>query len=159
MLKKTIMAFGLIAPLVCSVNVSAQDRSFGEIYTECGLGGMLGSAIDNQSAGQILAIISNVTWDLGTTAISSQISSPETCASSEGTVATYIHQAYDALEQDIASGEGEYLETLRALSNGDETFNASLRSQFALHAANPKFSEQTHYEKAQALFDIVTQQI
>ena len=41
---------------------------------------MLGAAIENKSAGQILAIISNITWDLGTTAISSQLSSPDTCA-------------------------------------------------------------------------------
>jgi len=41
----------------------AHSREFGEIYAECGLGGMIGKS------NETIAIITNITWDLGTTAL------------------------------------------------------------------------------------------
>lgn len=41
------------------------NRTFGQIYTQCGLGAMIAPHTP------VVAAITNVTWDLGTTAISS----------------------------------------------------------------------------------------
>jgi hypothetical protein len=156
-LKKIAIALSLMSPLMMTTVSTAEARSFGEIYTQCGLGGMLGSAIENKSAGQILAIISNVTWDLGTTAISSQVSSPESCAGGAGAVAAYINHSYEALELDIASGYGEHLDTLKAISNGGEHFSASLRADFVQLASADDFALMSRYEKAESLYNLVVE--
>lgn len=155
MLKKTMLALTIASPLLMVDASVAAGRSFGEIYTQCGLGGMLGAAIENKSAGQILAIISNVTWDLGTTAISSEVSSPESCAGGNGAVAAYINQSYDALEQDLASGYGDHLDTLKVLSNGGDDFSVELRAEFTEQVANPEFASMSQYQKAEMLYNLV----
>jgi hypothetical protein len=73
----------------------------------------------------------------------------------DGAVATYIHHSYDAIEQDIASGQGPHLDTLKSLTGGDENFNADVRTQFSQFVVSPGFSQFSHYEKSEALFDIV----
>ena len=61
------------ASLLVFSSMSFADREFADIYTECGLGAMI--APNNEA----VAAVTNVTWDLGTTAISSDASSEENC--------------------------------------------------------------------------------
>ena len=56
-----------------SVVHSEEVESIENAYVQCGIGAAIFK--NNKTA----AIISNIIWDLGTTAISSQTSSPETC--------------------------------------------------------------------------------
>ena len=60
-------------------------------WTDCGLGALVFSGVDGDG-GKIGAAISNIIWDLGTTAVSSATSSPDTCARHEVTAAAFIHQ-------------------------------------------------------------------
>ena len=69
-------------------------REFAEIYTDCGIGGMIAPRSD------AVVAITNVTWDLGTTAISSNISSPDSCSGGQAEKAVFIHDSYDVLELD-----------------------------------------------------------
>ncbi len=153
MLKKSLIAMGLAAPLMLSQPVMARD--FGSIYTDCGLGGLIGAQVEDSSTGNILAIVTNVTWDLGTTAVISDVSSPDSCAGGSGAVAAFIHQSYDALEQDLASGQGQHLDTLKSLSGAGEGFEQDLRSAFTAEVASVDYSSQTHYEKSEALYNLV----
>lgn len=154
MLKKTLIALSLAAPILLVQPASA--RSFDKIYTECGLGGLIGAQASNTSTGNILAIITNVTWDLGTTAITSELSSPDACAGGNAEVAAFIYQSYDALEQDLASGQGQHLDTLKELSGAKAGFESELRLAFANEVASADYAQRSQFDKSEALFNIVS---
>jgi len=132
---------------------SATARDFADIYTDCGLGALI--APDNDA----VAAVTNVTWDLGTTAISSNISSPDTCKGGQGRVASFIYESYEALAQDLAVGNGDYLNALITLTGCDEADRAALarvlREDFAQLVAQPDYTGQTRYAKAEALYNII----
>jgi len=106
LIRTAICSLGMIGLLATS---PAQSREFADIYAECGLGGMIFSGESDNN--RILAIISNVTWDLGTTAILSDASSEDNCQGGGGTAA-FIMQTYPSIERDLARGEGEYLDAM-----------------------------------------------
>lgn len=78
-------------------------------WQDCGIG----SAIFPESG--TAAAISNIIWDLGTTAVSSNVSSQESCQSSKAKTAMFIQATLPTLEQDIATGEGEYVSAMLEL--------------------------------------------
>lgn len=79
------------------------------VFADCGIGAMV---FEDDTA----AIISNVTWDFGTTALSSKISSPDSCEGVDKDVAEFIINSYDHLTEDAAKGQGVYLTALLDLS-------------------------------------------
>ena len=106
-----------------------------------------------------LAVITNIVWDWGTTAISSNLSSPDSCLGGKNKMAAFIFQSYDSIEQDLASGSGEYLDTLVALV-GDESqdkqeFVTTLRKDFTEIVEASMYTNRTRYEKAEALYNLV----
>ena len=131
-------------------------REFAEIYTDCGIGGMIAPRSD------AVAAVTNVTWDLGTTAISSNISSPDSCSGGQAEKAAFIHDSYDALELDLASGHGTYLDALAALAGHEgqaqQRFVTVVRAGFAKLVAAPDYHEQNRFAKAAALYNLVNQQ-
>ena len=131
-------------------------REFAEIYTDCGIGGMIAPRSD------AVAAVTNVTWDLGTTAISSNITSPDSCSGGQAEKAAFIHDSYDALEADLASGHGAYLDALAALAGHEgqtqERFVTAVRSGFAELVASPGYPEQDRFAKAEALYNLVNEQ-
>src|SRR5690554_322833 len=72
-------------------------------WQHCGIGAMIFT--DNGVA----AAISNVIWDLGTTAVASATISPESCGTTLVTVALLIDSSYDQLAMETAQGSGEHL--------------------------------------------------
>lgn len=128
-------------------------RDFADIYTDCGIGAMI--APKNSA----VAAVTNVTWDLGTTAISSNISSPDSCQGGKDRVAAFIYQSYDSLEKDLASGYGTYLDAFVELVGCDpqykQEFVTTLRKDFAENVAASMYTNRTRYQKAEALFDLV----
>lgn len=103
-MKKSFILGAVIGSL--ALVQTAQAREFADIYTECGLGAIIAP---NNGA---VAAITNVTWDLGTTAISSDISSPDSCNGGSVEVASFILNSQDQIELDLAKGEGQYLQAL-----------------------------------------------
>lgn len=144
----------LVGALAFGISASASDRSFGQIYTQCGIGGLLTSPIPSPVK-EPLAVISNIVWDLGTTAITSNISSDGTCAGKSETVATFISNSYENLEKELAQGEGAYLDTLVSMTKpADQTkeaFVASIRADFAKVVA----SNSSDFQKRESLYNIV----
>ena len=143
---------------------SGMAREFGEIYTDCGIGGLIGSAIgsDEDSVANVAAVVTNITFDLGTTAISSNTTSPDTCARGKERTAAFIYESYDSLEADLASGHGVYLDGLAALAGyeGDtrDRFVAGVRSGFARLVAAPEYPKQDRFAKSEALYNLVNEQ-
>jgi hypothetical protein len=128
---------------------AASNREFADIYTECGLGSLIAPR------NPIVAAVTNVTWDLGTTAISSNISSPDTCKGTKAKLAAYIHNSYDAVAADLSTGGGTHLNALLALSGKNESFVPALRAGLAALAADPGYAKQTKFEKADALYSLL----
>lgn len=138
-------------------------REFGEIYTDCGLGGLIGAAIGSKedTIANVAAVVTNITFDLGTTAISSNTTSPDSCARGDAKTAAFIYESYDSLETDLASGDGVYLDGLVALAGHKtetrERFIAALRSGFAMLVAAPEYREQDRFAKSEALYNLVNE--
>lgn len=147
--KLTAMAAVGVAALLASGHAAA--REFADIYTECGLGAMI--APKNEA----VAAVTNVTWDLGTTAISSNISSEDTCRGGKAKTAAYIFQSYAQLEQDLANGEGQHLSALMAVAGCSATAHpavkTSLRQGLADRARNASFVSAQRFDQAKAIYD------
>ena len=136
----TVAMLTLLAP-------QAEARSFGKIYKECGIGAMI---FDETP---VAAVISNIIWDLGTTAVSTNISSPEECSVGNGKTAAFIGKSYDDLELEIASGEGKYVDTLATMTTKDIS---DIRSEFAELVASNDYESMDKVKKIEKLYNIVT---
>ncbi len=123
-----------------------QAREFADIYTECGLGAMI--APSNPA----VAAVTNVTWDLGTTAVSTNISSPESCKGGKAKVAAFINKTYDNLELEIASGKGKYVDTLVTMTSKDMK---DIRKEFSKLVASSEYAKMSKIEKVEKLYNIV----
>ena len=145
----------ILISMMMVVTLEAKERTFGKIYSECGLGGMLGAEVGG-STGKAVAIISNITWDLGTTASSSNMSSQENCSSYDAKTAAFIYKGFDSIEHDLANGSGLYIQALAKLSNQNENdFILKARMEFSKIVASNDYLSLTRYEKAQKLYNIV----
>ena len=150
---RTLKIFLPILVVTLALPQIGMAREFAEIYTDCGIGGMIAPRSD------AVAAVTNVTWDLGTTAISSNISSPDSCSGGQAEKAAFIHDSYDALELDLASGHGTYLDALAALAGHEgqaqQRFVTAVRAGFAKLVAAPDYHEQNRFAKAEALYNLV----
>lgn len=139
--------------VLCAYSQSVMAREFADIYEECGLGAMI--APKNPA----VAAVTNVTWDSGTTAISSNISSPGTCSGGKEKTAAFINESYEPLESDLASGSGTYLDTLTSLIGCEpqtkNEFIAALRNDFAKLVAEPGYTNKSRFAKAESLYNLV----
>jgi hypothetical protein len=152
-LNKKMMIAAAIACFASAQSASALD--FAHAYKQCGLGGIIGNAAGDDSG--VMAIITNVTWDLGTTAVISEAT--DACSGKSGKMASMIHESYIPLEQDIAQGQGEYLDALLATAECDTSMQpaviAHVRDDFAAKVAAPNYAAQTQFEKSEALFNVL----
>jgi hypothetical protein len=152
---KKLFTLSVIA-VACTLGVSqdAFAREFADIYSECGLG----ATISPKNGG--VAAVTNVTFDLGTTAVSSNISSPQTCAGGKVRSAKFIHESYDMLASDISRGEGNYLDSLVALSgkSGSEAegMKREIRQEFAAVVQSDAYAEMNQMQRSESLFNIVS---
>lgn len=152
-MSKTIKVFVMAILFLLSFFQTGMTREFADIYTECGLGAII--APRNAA----VAAVTNVTWDCGTTAISSNISSPDTCTGGQEKMASFIYHSYESLESDLASGHGLHLDTLVELAGYDsqakQEFTESLRNDFSRIVADSSYTEQSRFEKAEVLYNLV----
>lgn len=152
-MKKVTHALSIVALSLLAFSQPSVAREFVDIYTQCGLGAMIAPTNGG------VAAITNVTWDSGTTAISSNISSPDTCKGGKAKTAAFIHESYGHIEKDLARGSGSHLDALLTLSGcRTETrgaISAALRKDFSTVAAKPDYSRQSRYEQANSLYNIL----
>lgn len=153
-LNKQAMAFvGATLTAVAMIGNAHAERAFGDIYTECGLGATI------FPKHEVMAAISNVTWDLGTTAISSNYSSEENCKGAKVASAAFIHGSYSALEHDIAKGQGQHLSALMDIMSCDASARNDMvnavRADFSEAVSAETYSMATAIEKSEQLYNIV----
>ena len=113
---KSLLAPGAVALTLAAsqVSVAQSERTFADVYAECGIGAMLfnSNASAGSDSGRVLAIISNATWDWGTTAHISNASSEENCQGAPASTASFLFHNYDQIETDVAMGGGEHIDAL-----------------------------------------------
>ncbi|MHA7878959.1 MAG: DUF3015 family protein [Saccharospirillum sp.] len=148
-MKALKMALAAIA-LISIIGSASAQRDFAAIYKECGLGALL------FPDDPIIAVVTNVTWDLGTTAVLSELISPETCNGNPARMAAFILDAHPQLEQDLAVGEGEYLASmvnLMGCEGSEAQAISALRVQFADSVAAGSYFDAENVEKAEVLYN------
>lgn len=122
-------------------------------WVDCGLGAM----IFDETAWA--AVTSNIIWDLGTTAVISNVSSQNTCESKKAKTALYIGVNYANLTEETAKGDGMHLRAMLDVM-GCETAShgaiiGSVRSEFAQYLRSPGYVEKTSAAKAEDFYNIV----
>ena len=109
------------------------------------------------------AVISNVIWDLGTTAITSQASSPDTCEGETVKTALFIQESYPFLEEQTATGTGPHLHAMLDLlgceKSSHEQIIGTIRADFRRSLAGEGASATTRTEQAQHYYNIVTRRV
>lgn len=150
--KAAAVSLGIVGMLSTS---PAHSREFADVYSECGLGAMIFSGASDNN--RILAIISNVTWDLGTTAHLSNMSSPENCTKGSASTAAFIMQTYPSIERDLARGEGEFLTAMldfRGCETGAQPgIIADLRTAMATEIGGAGYADSSGLDKAGVLYN------
>lgn len=153
MLKKIAFALALTSiPFAAAQADLIKDtgRSVEQIYKQCGIGG----AIFGNSS-EILAIISNVTFDLGTTAAISNSMSPETCQGGNVRAAVLIKEAFPSVEQDLAAGEGAHLSALANVASCDSV--SAIRNDYGQYTQTTAYKQASQQQNVETLYRIVDQ--
>jgi len=124
-------------------------------WTDCGIGAMIFS---ETPAG---AAISNVIWDLGTTAVTSAGVSEETCeGDKEAVAARFVYEAYASLEEETAKGDGEHVRAMLSMmgceSTSHEGIIGSIRGDFRKVMSEPDYVTKTALAKSEGYYNIVT---
>lgn len=146
---KKIMVVMTAAALPFAMSVNADGRTVEQVYKECGLGG----AIFGKSS-PVLAFISNVTWDLGTTAALSEASSPESCTGNSVKAAVLIKEAFPAVEQELAMGSGDHVAALNSLMACDAA-SLQMRASYAEYTDTQAYSNASQAENIEQLFKLM----
>jgi len=149
-------AIAISSALILSTSqVSAEEKKIENAFEECGIGAAIFST--NKTA----AVFSNVIWDLGTTAVSSQTSSPSTCAGEQTTAAIFIDKTYPVLEEQFVKGGGSHVSALMSILNcGESTQQAvisNVQSGLATSFSDESFATQPQLEKAKQMGALIDQ--
>ena len=154
-MKKVLVVILLVGVLAVSASsvFAGETKDLQGIYEECGLGALL---FPRWAIG---ASVSNFTLDLGTTASTSGLTTPDACKGGKEKLAMYIYESYDSLESDLAKGDGKYLDMLALLSEktAEEkvVFIQDVRTEFRNVVERQDYSSLNRFEKAQLVFNIV----
>ncbi|MCA1769484.1 MAG: DUF3015 domain-containing protein [Halomonas sp.] len=153
----TLSAAALAGSLMLLGTASATAATNSNInpWQHCGIGAMIFD--DNTTA----AAISNVIWDLGTTAVTSATISPDTCNSKDIRVAQFIDETYDQLAMETAMGEGEHLAAALGLMNCSAEANqqvvSQLRTDLQGASAAAGYADEAHADKAFQYYNSLNQ--
>ncbi len=145
---KKILTIALAAAFISPIASAAESDV--NAWTKCGIGAMIFS--ENDAA----AAISNIIWDLGTTAVTSKLSSASSCNGKGAQTAMYIKQSYNNIIQETAQGEGQHLTAMLDMYNVAEQERpatlAALRSQSAAMVNSQDYTTTSESDKAQAYY-------
>ncbi|MDN3680607.1 DUF3015 family protein [Vibrio tapetis subsp. quintayensis] len=149
-MKKILLAVALLM---------AATPSYANLWKSCGIGHWIAGPTWNG----YLAITTNVTWDLGTTATTSNSLSPSTCGGPFWAAANFINDTYPRLEEDTAQGQGEHLMAMLDIFDCDvaarnDVVNG-IRSDFGGMVIEADYASKPQNEKAEAYFLLVEKNI
>lgn len=122
-------------------------------YSDCGIGAAIFPTVGWAAA------TSNVIWDLGLTAITSALSTPDTCSSQKVKTARLILETLPSLERDIARSNGKHLTALNDVmacsASARVSLAAELRESYADVIGHEGYAVKPRIERAFDLFSAV----
>ena len=122
-------------------------------WTQCGIGAAI---FPNYGS---LAAISNIIWDLGTTASTSSSSTPSQCAGKGASLGVLIYENYANVEEETAIGEGEHLNAMLNILGCDDSIQSALiqdvRADLLNDVKNTSYMKKTKLEKTESLYNNV----
>ena len=152
--KIATLAFGAV--LSTSVMAEGAPGSGPNPFSDCGIGAAI-------FKNDVAASISNVIWDIGTTAVTSATASPETCNGAEVEAAAFIMESYDNLIEETAKGQGDHIATLMNIFDVAEEERAqvisSVRAIVADEISKESFLNASTSEKAEIYYNSVVESI
>lgn len=145
---------GALAVLSMTLGLSTQAKAADlNPWTDCGIGAMI---FTNMPVG---AVISNVIWDLGTTAVTSAGLSKQTCSGSKAKVAMLIGTTYANLEEETVQGGGQnvsaMLNTLSCQPAAQAGIVQAVRADFVQSLQGTQHVAMTEQAKAEAYYNLV----
>lgn len=143
------MKKAIITAAALALTLSTPAHSRINPWVDCGIGAMVFSGTPAGAA------ISNVIWDLGTTAVTSAASSQGTCEGGRFRGALFIQQSYDQIIFDTAQGEGEHLNAMLDIMQCDSNIIPAIRSDISTQIQRADYTEMSHIDKSQAYFNVV----
>jgi len=148
-LSKKLLAILLLSLGLSNVS-SAKDLN---PWRDCGIGAMIFTDIP------VGAIISNLIWDLGTTALTSSGVSKENCKGQTVAAAKFITHTYANLEEQTVKGDGKHLHAmLDILGCNDSSHQGiihSVRNRFSNTLQSSNYSAQAPVAKAENYYNLV----
>jgi hypothetical protein len=106
----------------------------------------------------VAAAISNVIWDLGTTAVTSASASEDNCNATRVQIARFVTESLPNLEEDIVKGEGQHLTAMLNLMGcgtaEKHVVSTAIRNDFSRVMSNTVYPEMDLQQKAESLFNI-----
>ncbi|MBU2034272.1 MAG: DUF3015 family protein [Candidatus Omnitrophica bacterium] len=153
-MKNFLFILLLVGVIIASVSITyaEETKDLQGIFEECGIGALL------FPSWPVGASVSNVIWDLGTTASTSGLTTPGACKGGKAKLASYIYQSYDSIEKDLAKGDGKYLDMLVVLSENTgekERFVQDLREKLRETVESSCYSCKDRLEKAKLMYTII----
>lgn len=147
-MKRTIQTLAIIM-----ITLGASSAFARNVWRECGIGGMI-----FRGTGWA-AITSNIIWDLGTTATSSNVSSDDLCEGKGASTAKFIFENYASLEEQTAAGQGEHLSAmlnnLNCEAGSQAAIITSVRTDMAAAISSASFAQKTQSQKAEGYYNSV----
>ncbi|MCO4754053.1 MAG: DUF3015 family protein [Bacteriovoracaceae bacterium] len=133
----------LIIASFCMISLTAEARN---VWRECGIGGMIFTKTG------WAAITSNIIWDAGTSATSSNISSEDLCEGPTASVANFVHGSYAVIEEQTVIGGGDHLvamlDILGCEKSSHDTIIKTVRGNFTNTISQPGYESQSKLDKA-----------
>ncbi len=132
---KTVVA---LTTALLTTNVMAAEQL--NPWKDCGIGAAIFKHND------YAAIVSNVIWDLGTTAVTSQKFAPEYCEGASAKTAMFIQDNFDKVLEETSQGSGEHLNAMLSMLEVEagqqaasiEKIRAEVGTQVASNTATPE---------------------
>lgn len=155
MLKKIATALILLVAVIPTIASAADSATKKDLnpWTDCGIGAMIFTNTGWAAA------ISNVIWDLGTTAVTSNVSSQNACGSSKAKVALFIGTTYANLEEETVKGNGQHISAMLNIMNcnpaSHENIIRAVRSEFSQAVRNADYTQKATLVKAEEYYNIV----
>jgi hypothetical protein len=149
---KAVVVAAMVAIAIPSTSSAAEETQMNP-WADCGIGAML---FPKNETG---AIISNLIWDLGTTAYTSMTASKEQCKGEDAVAALFIYETYANLEEETAMGGGKHvtavLNILGCDNNSHEMILKAVRSDFASKINDASYADKDQLAKAKDYYNIV----
>ncbi len=126
-------------------------------WTQCGIGALI---FDHTPWA---AAISNIIWDLGTTATTSTSTSEQTCNGKVATSAKFIFETYANVEEETAMGSGKHLSTLLNILGCEKSSHAQIigavREDFKTTVASSEYADGDKLSKAKSYHGLVLKKV